>query len=230
MIRKTSSPLIQELLEVSKDISIIAGGIEESAEYGLFNAALLFEGGTVRTVHRKIYPPTYGMFEEMRYVSRGQGVMAWESAVGRIGVLICEDLWHLPLPYLLAQDGASVIIGIAASPTRIAPQENGLELGSENAENHKTYARLLSTYIVFCNRVGYEDGINFWGGSQIVSPGGEVLVRAKQFEEDLIFAEIDENEVRRARQFSRHFLDDDMYLLQRELKRISKNWQKLDSE
>ncbi|MBI3194348.1 MAG: hypothetical protein HYZ34_07780, partial [Ignavibacteriae bacterium] len=97
-----------------------------------------------------------------------------------------------------------------------------LEIGKENRENHKVYARLLSSYVVFCNRVGFEDGVNFWGGSEVISPSGEVVVQAKLFDEDLVFAEIDDNEVRRARQFSRHFLDDDLYLVRKELRRISK--------
>jgi predicted amidohydrolase len=71
--------------------------------------------------------------------------------------------------------------------------------------------------------VGYEDGVNFWGGSEVVAPNGEVVVQAKLFEEDIVFAEIKENEVRRARRFSRHFLDDDIHLVMRELKRISES-------
>ncbi len=218
---------IQPLLDESKDIAILAGGVEESADFGIYNAAFLFEHGVLRTVHRKVYPPTYGLFEELRYFSPGKSVASFDCSVGKLGVLICEDLWHLPLPYLLAQDGASVIIGLVASPTRLSPEESELEIGKENLENHKTLARMLSSYVVFCNRVGFEDGVNFWGGSEIVSPGGEVLVQAKLFDEDLVFTEIDTNEVRRARQFSRHFLDDDIHLVRRELLRISKTWRGL---
>ncbi|TAK59344.1 MAG: acyltransferase [Bacteroidetes bacterium] len=230
VLRKETSALLRPLVEESHEISILAGCVEESDDFGIYNAALLIEQGTVKTVHRKIYPPTYGMFEELRYFSPGKSVAAIQSRVGKIGVLICEDFWHLALPYVLAQDGASTIIGISASPTRIAPQESGFEMGRENLEHHKAYARLLSSYIVFCNRVGYEDGVNFWGGSEVISPGGEVTIKAKLFDEDLVFAEIVENEVRRARQSSRHFLDDDIHLVRRELRRISKEWRGLNRE
>ncbi len=209
------------LIAVSKTISILAGGVEESDAFRIFNTAFLFEDGSVRPVHRKVYPPTYGMFEEMRYFSRGDSVRAAESKVGKLGVLICEDLWHMSLPYVLALNGAQVIIGLAASPTRLAGSEEDLRISTANNENHKAYARLLSSYIVFCNRVGYEDGINFWGGSTIVSPLGELLCSARLFDEDLLVARIDENEVRRARQFSRHYLDDDPGLLMKELRRIT---------
>jgi predicted amidohydrolase len=162
------------------------------------------------------------MFEEMRYFSCGKSVRAFDTAFGRIGVLICEDLWHISLPYLLALDGAGIVIAIAASPTRVGGDQERLGAATLNTEHHKTYARLLSTYIAFCNRVGYEDGVNFWGGSQVVAPSGEVVVNAKMFEEDLVVATIDDNELRRARRFSRHFLDEDVRLVLGELERVVK--------
>ena len=221
-LRLPAKEKLQGLLKLSHDITILAGGIEESSEFGIFNSAFLFEHGKVRSVHRKTYPPTYGMFEELRYFSRGNTMRAFDSRVGRIGVLICEDLWHVPLPYILAQDGASVIIGIAASPTRLSGTEERAEIAQVNTEHHRSYARLLSCYVVFCNRVGFEDGINFWGGSEIVGPSGEILVQAKLYEEDLIFTDIQENELRRARRSSRHFLDDDPRVVIEELTRIYK--------
>jgi len=202
-----------QLLSLSKKISIIAGGVEESEEFGIHNSAFLIEKGKVSSVHRKLYPPTYGMFEEMRYFTAGKSVRAFESRVGRLGVLICEDLWHLPLPYILAKDGATMIITIAASPTRLSGETGHPAIARVNTEHHKAYARLLSSYIVFCNRVGFEDGVNFWGGSEVVDPHGEVVVQAKLFEEDMVFAEVREQEVRRARRLSRHFLDDNLHVV-----------------
>lgn len=213
---------LSELLKLSKQISIIAGGVEESTEYGIFNSAFLLEKGKAISIHRKLYPPTYGMFEELRYFSPGKTVRAFNSSVGRIGVLICEDLWHLPLAYILAEDDAKVIITIAASPTRLAGEKGRVAIAQVNTEHHKTYARLLSSYVIFCNRVGFEDGVNFWGGSEVIDPSGDIVVQAKLFEEDMVFAEIKENEVRRARRFSRHFLDDDERLVIAELDRIIK--------
>ena len=211
---------VAELVELGKKISIVAGGVEEGASFGLYNSAFLFEGGTWRSVHRKTYPPTYGMFEENRYFSSGASVRAFDCAAGRLGVLICEDLWHLPLPYLLAQDGATAILTLVASPTRISGKDPVPPIAAVNAEHHRAYARLLSVYIAFCNRTGFEDGVNFWGGSEIVAPDGSSVASAKLFEEDLIIGEIDDNELRRARRLSRHFLDDDTGLVLRELARL----------
>ena len=221
-LRPGLSPILKQLCTKSKNISIIVGGVEESPNFGLYNSAFLLEHGKNLATHRKVYPPTYGMFEEMRYFSSGRSVAAVNSRLGRVGILICEDLWHPSLPYLLAQDGAQVIFGLSASPSRLSGPSEQPEIATINTENHKVYARLLSTYLVFCNRVGFEDGVSFWGGSEVIDPNGLVLARAKLFEKDLIYAEIDDREVRRARQFSRHLLDEDVGMVMRELRRISR--------
>ena len=224
----TPPAALNPLLEISRSVSIIAGCVEEGPGYGLYNAALLFEKGTVRTVHRKVYPPTYGMFEELRYFSPGRAVRAFDCGSARIGVLICEDLWHLSLPYLLAADGATAIFTLVASPTRVVGTEERLPIAVANSENHRAIARLLSVHLLFCNRVGFDDGVGFWGGSEVVGPDGEVLASAKTFDEDLITAVLDENDIRRARRFSRHFLDDDLRLVQDELRRIMKQREEKD--
>lgn len=208
------------LLDLSRGISILAGGIEEGGSFGIYNSAFLFEDGTMRSVHRKTYPPTYGMFEEMRYFSRGNTVRAIDTRIGRIGVLVCEDLWHISLPYLLMLDGAEMIVSLTASPTRLGGDSETLRSAELNGEHHRTYARLLSVYLAFCNRVGFEDGVNFWGGSALIGPSGESKVTARLFEPDLVVAGVDEGELRRARRFSRHVVDEDPGLVLRELTRI----------
>jgi len=219
------TPVLKPLLDASRSgISIIAGAVEEGDSFGIYNAALLFENGQVRSVHRKVYPPTYGMFEEMRYFSSGRSVRAFDSQLGRLGVLVCEDLWHMSLPYILALDGARLIMVLTASPTRIGPEQEEFQAAVVNSENHKAYARLLSVYVAFCNRVGYEDGVNFWGGSQMVQPDGDVVGKARLFEEDLVLAEVHDDEIRRARRSSRHFLDENPEMVIEELRRIQREW------
>jgi predicted amidohydrolase len=208
---------LQPLIDASRSISILAGCVEEDESFRIYNSALLFEDGAVRVAHRKVYPPTYGMFEEMRYFAGGETVEPVVSKLGTLGVLVCEDLWHISLPYILAEAGAQVIITLVASPTRLGGDERELQTAIINGENHRAYARLLSSYIVFCNRVGYEDGVNFWGGSSIIGPDGDVIASAKLFDEDLLVSRIDDHEVRRARRFSRHFLDEDPLLVIKEL-------------
>ncbi len=217
-LRAESNKYFSELLKLSKQITIIAGGVEESNNFAIYNSAFLFEDGKIYSAHRKNYPPTYGMFEEMRYFSQGKDIRVFNSKFGRLGILICEDMWHISLPYILAHDGADVIISLTASPTRLSGTSEELAAANVNHEQHRTYARLLSTYVVFANRVGFEDGVNFWGGSQIVDPSGDAIAKAKLFEEDLIIANIEENEIRRARRFSRHFIDDSSEFTVQQLK------------
>jgi len=217
------SEILKPLREKSKKISIVCGGIEEDDNFGVFNSAFYLEEGVVKFTHRKVYPPDYGMFEEIRYFSKGKEADVHETKFGKLGVLVCEDLWHMSLPLLQALKGARIIIGIAVSPTRLSLNSKSKILKNYeiNSEQHKAYARLLSLYVVFCNRVGYEDGVNFWGGSEIIDPFGNVDNVAKFFDEDLIFSEINLNSVRRARHLARHFLDEDVNFLRNEVKLLN---------
>ena len=216
--------VLDKLKEKSKKISIICGLAEEDENYAIYNSGIFISDGEVKFSHRKVYPPTYGLFEEFRYFSRGKECKAHDTKFGKIGLLVCEDLWHLSLPYTVAMDGAQILIGIAASPTRLGTDydENKFKNYDINSEHHKTYARILSSYFVFSNRVGFEDGVNFWGGSEIVDPFGNILAAAKLFEEDIIYAEVNFEEVRRARHQARHFLDEDPDLTINNLKKIRK--------
>ncbi|MDP4219720.1 MAG: nitrilase-related carbon-nitrogen hydrolase [Bacteroidota bacterium] len=214
-----NSPLLNDLRELSKEITIICGGVERSKTGGVHNAAFVFEGGKCIHSHHKIYPPTYGIFEEERYFLAGNTARVIESQkLGRIGVLICEDLWHPSLPYMLAYQGAQMIVTIAASPTKLGiGADNSSEVPQNykiNSEHHVAYARLFSLYLAFVNRVGVEDGVNFWGGSEIVSPNGDILQRASFFDNDLIYVDIDPNAVLHAREYSRHMLDENLLLTQ----------------
>lgn len=217
----TPPAVLEPLLQTKNNPACIIGGVEESESFGIYNSAFLLDQGRLATVHRKVYPPTYGMFEELRYFSAGTRVRAFDSRFGRLGVLICEDLWHPSIPYLLTLDGARVIIALVASPTRLGGDTEELRSLEINRGNHQAYARLLSVYVVFCNRVGFEDGVNFWGGSSVIGPGGEMIAEAKAFEEDLVVADIDDEQIRRARRFSRHMLDENPQLTLQELQRIT---------
>jgi len=97
--------LLDKLKEKSKKISIICGLAEEDENFAIYNSGILISDGEIKFSHRKIYPPTYGLFEEFRYFSRGNECRAHDTKFGKIGLLVCEDLWHLSLPYTVAMDG-----------------------------------------------------------------------------------------------------------------------------
>ena len=205
----------------SEDIVIVLGGIEEDQRYGVYNSAFIFDGGSTQT-YRKMYPPDYGIFEEGRYFLSGSSAALIPTSLGRLGVLVCEDLWHPSLPLLQALDGAETLVVISASPTRMSPPGQPT-MYDINSEHHRALCRLLSVNMVYVNRVGYDDGVHFWGGSEAVDASGSVLAAGGGQDEQLLIADIPEHAVRSARRDSRHFLDEDPYLLQRELRRVLRN-------
>ena len=216
-----SDQLLEPLKSRSRRISIALGFVESGRNHGIYNSAMFLEDGAIKHIHRKVYPPTYGMFEEGRYFSQGTSAVAFDSKFGRFGILICEDVWHLSLPYLLALDGAEAILCPTASPTRLGGDKTSLSIADVNHEHHRAYARLLNVYMVFSNRVGMEDGVNFWGGSTVTDPHGTQIAGAKLFDEDMITAELDSKQVQRARRASRHFLDERPEIVLRALQKFS---------
>jgi predicted amidohydrolase len=216
------APQITRLKELSRRISIAVGLVEVSADYRFFNTALYLEEGEICHVHRKVYLPTYGLFDEQRYLARGERFRAFDTRFGRIGMLICEDMWHLSAPYILAMDGATTLICLSSGPGRgVSGTE---ELGSAAAWQKltSTTAMFLNCRVLYCNRVGYEDGINFWGGSEAVAPSGEVTTRGLLLEEDFVIAKVDEGALRRERIFSPMMRDENLVVTVNELRRIDR--------
>lgn len=214
------SPEISLLKKLSRDIAITVGFVEATPDYRFFNSALFLDNGKIVHCHRKVYLPTYGLFDEQRYMASGDRFRAFDTRFGRFGMLICEDLWHLSAPYILAMDGAATMICLSSSPGRGLTDDE--RLGSTIAWQRltATTATFLNARILYCNRVGYEDGINFWGGSEAVAPCGTSIARGKLMEEDLVFASINEGELRRERILSPLMRDENLPLTIRELQLI----------
>lgn len=217
---RIDSPEISRLIELSRDISIAIGFVEETDDYNFFNSALYLEGGEVRHLHRKVYLPTYGLFDEQRYLARGEQFRAFDTKFGRFGMLICEDMWHLSSSYILAMDGATTLICLSSSPSRGI---EGDSLGSATAWQKltSTTAMFLNCRVLYSNRVGYEDGVNFWGGSEYIAPSGESIISGSLLEEDFIIARVDEGSLRRERIFSPMMRDENLFVTMQELGRIA---------
>jgi predicted amidohydrolase len=190
------------LAEQAAGISAVVGFVEESDDHRLFISAALLEEGTVRAVTRKAYLPNYGLFDERRFFAGGERVAAVDSRLGvRLGISICEDFWHLPVPYLLALDGAQVLVNISSSPGRdvAAVVEGGLGTADAWRVLLRTYAMLTTCFLVYVNRVGVEESVTFWGGSEVIDPAGHTVFRAPLHEEGLFVVEVDPDELRRER-------------------------------
>jgi predicted amidohydrolase len=216
-----NSSEIAHLKKLSRELPFVAGLVEESADHRFFNSAMYFEDGEVRHVHRKVYLPTYGMFDEQRYFARGDRIRAFDSKFGRMALLICEDLWHPSTIYLAALDGALAVLCPSASPLRgIVDQQSQDDNARYWEMINRTYAETYSLFMIYGNRCGFEDGVGFWGGSEIVDPFGERIAKAKYYEEDYIVTDVAFEAVRRKRTMSPLLRDEDMDLTINELMRI----------
>ncbi|MCC6614901.1 MAG: carbon-nitrogen hydrolase [Anaerolineae bacterium] len=208
------------LLEQSKRLDIMFGFVHEDRRQRFYTSAAYLSGGECLHIHHKIYLPTYAMFDEGRYFDEGESARAFDTRFGRFGMAICEDFWHITTPYLLWMDGADVLLFQSASPSRGLDASDRLS-GSRWVELvNQAYGSFFTDYIIHCNRVGYEDGKNFWGGSTVVSPDGDFLAHAPYFDETLLVQQIDLNQIHRTRSRLPLLRDEQPQLMQRELSRI----------
>jgi len=228
---RLDAPELNHLKKQSQKIGILAGLVEETRAFRFHNSAVLFDRGEVVVVHRKVYLPTYGMFDEQRYFARGAEVRAFDSRFGRGAILICEDLWHPSTAYLAALDEALFILCPSASPLR------GVSEGHEQDDNarywemiNRFYATTFSVSLAYANRVGFEDGIGFWGGSEILDASGERIAKARYYEPDLAIAEIRPKVARRRRIAAPLLRDEDLDLTINELLRIRGRATRLDAK
>jgi len=157
----------------------------------------------IRHVHRKVFLPTYGVFDEERFVEAGREVRAFDLGWGRCAAVVCEDAWHSLVPAIAALDGAQVLVVVSASPARgIGPQAEG---GTRPASVRRwdAIARQVAAehgiFVVLSQLVGFEGGKGFPGGSVVAGPGGEIIGGAPLFEDALVRLSLDLGEISRVR-------------------------------
>jgi predicted amidohydrolase len=196
---RLDGPRMKELRALSSELDVVLGAVVEEPDHRYFNASLYLSRGELVHVHRKVYLPTYGMFDEQRYLASGDRFRSFQTAYGRMGILVCEDVWHLSSAYILSLEGVDVIICPSASPGRGVTTDE--RLGTAESYNLvcRTYAQFLTTFFLYCNRVGYEDGANFWGGSMAIGPNGDIIAKYDDADEALVVATLDLGELRRQR-------------------------------
>ena len=216
----SNDPVFRPLLETSKKVDIMVGFVEEDIRNRFYISAAYLSRGEILHVHRKVYLPTYGLFDESRFFAWGDALEAFDTPFGRLGMLICEDFWHASPPYLLWLDCADILLFQSASPGRGLTHEAELDTAHWVDHINRAYASLFTSFVVHCNRVGFEDGLNFWGGASVYDPNGKVMLRAPQYQETLAMCEIDLNELHRSRARLPLLRDERTALVQRELNRI----------
>lgn len=199
---RLDDPRLAGLAQAARGLSAVVSFVEESPDHRLFIAAALLEDGEVRHVHRKVFLPTYGLFDERRFFAPGDVVRATPSRLGvGVGLAVCEDFWHVSTPELLALDGAHLLINVSSSPGRdlASTHEVGLGTAASWRTLMRTYAQLTTSFVVFCNRVGVDESLSFWGGSEVIGPTGAQVFGAPMFEEGLFTCDVALGDVRRER-------------------------------
>jgi len=211
---------IQALASASRSTGVIAGFVEKTPGLLYYNAAGCFVSGSLAHVHRKVYLPTYGMFDEGRYFAAGDSFQTFDAPWGRTGLLVCEDFWHLTSSWLLSLQGMETLVVISAGPAKGVDSSAELRSHAIWLELGKVVARQLAVWVVFVNRIGYEEGWAFQGGSFVCSPSGDVVASARLLKEDLVVAALSRAPLRKARLSTPLARDEKLDLVRREMERI----------
>lgn len=203
-------------------VLVAIGFVEETAEHRYCNSVALLRDGALVGLHRKVYLPTYGLFDEGRFTRAGDRIRTVEAGepIGRIGLSVCEDFWHPSIPMLQAQDGAALLVNVAAGPSRAPGSAAGMAAIGGWHKMQDTYALLGTVPLAFCNRVGNEEGLTFWGGSRVVAADGSTVVEAALWEEALVVGTLDTDDLRMQRYGLPILADERLELVRRELDRI----------
>ena len=217
---RLEDPIIRELGELAQRLDVVVGAVIEEPDHRYFNASLYFSHGQLAHLHRKVYLPSYGMFDEQRYFAAGDRFRSFKTDFGRAGILVCEDIWHLSSAYILSLEGADMIICPSASPGRGITTDERLGTAESYGLVCRTYAQFLTTFFLYCNRVGYEDGANFWGGSMAIGPNGDIIAQEEDADEALVLASLDLGDVRRQRLANPLLRDEKLELTINELRRV----------
>jgi predicted amidohydrolase len=201
---------------------VAVGFVEETDDHRYGNSVALLRDGDLIGLHRKVYLPTYGLFDEGRFTRAGDRIRTVQvgEPIGRVGLSVCEDFWHPSLPMLQALDGASLLVNVAAGPSRAPGSSAGLQAIEGWHKMQDTYALLGTVALAFCNRVGNEEGLTFWGGSRMVAADGSTVAQAPLWEEALVVGTLETDDLRMQRYGLPLLADERLELVRRELDRI----------
>lgn len=216
------SEIITAIRNAAQDMDVVFGFVEESRRHRVFNSGVYVERGRLLHTHRKVYLPTYGLFDEQRYFASGHRIQAFDTErLGRVGLLVCEDFWHLSAAAIMQAEEVDVLICISNSPGR---NVEGGEFGTKRVYDHvsRAYAILLGAVVVVVNRVGFEDGLCYWGSSRVIGPDGTLIAEAPQLDESLTIADVDLEEIRRTRATTPLARDERLLLTLEELQRVKR--------
>ena len=183
---------VNKITKATTSITAIVGFVHKDGD--IFNSAALLHNGKMIDVYSKTYLPNYGVFDEDRYFQVGKENFIFTLKSTPIGLSICEDLWYPgdPIRTQALYGGAELIVNISSSPYHAGKSTFRDKMISTRASDNMAM-------VAYCNLVGGQDELVFDGGSLIIDQKGELIVRGKQFEEDLVLADLDMEAVFRMR-------------------------------
>jgi NAD+ synthase (glutamine-hydrolysing) len=219
-IDPVKSPVMERLRAASRGVDVALGFMAETSKGIFHNAAAYLGGGEIIHLHRKVFLPTGGMFDEAKFFARGRDFTAFDTRFGRAGLMICRDFLSLASSYLLFAGGAEIMIVISAAPGRGMSEEPGFATTRMWELMGEAVSYFCTSFVIYCNRVGFEDGKAFAGGSFVFSPSGKLMFKAPEIDEELAFVDLDLGEIRRARERWTFKRDDLPELIHHSLGRI----------
>lgn len=212
---------LQQIVRASRGIAASVGFVERTRDHRIYNSAAFIENGEIIKIHRKVYLPTYGIFDDGRYFAAGSDFTAFDTSFGRCGILICEDAWHLGSSYLLFLQNVDLIICMSASPGRGITEKGEVSSVRSWDTVLEALSGLFQTYVIYCNRTGVEDGITFFGGSRVFDPFGTVIARMDNHTNATVSVNINDGALRRARLFAPLRRDERPELMLAQLRKIT---------
>jgi len=215
-----NNPYFNDFKELSQEMAFVIGFVEEKDNGLIFNSAAYFAEGELLQIHRKVFLPTYGMFEEAKFFAQGKNFHTFKTPFGKTGMMICYDFLHYGASYLLFCGGAEMIIAISSAPGRGYAEEQTYATCHMWELMGETISRFSQAFVLYCNRVGFEDGKAFAGGSFIYNPAGNLIKKASYTDEELMIQEIDLEEVRAMRRLWPYQRDNKPEVILQALKRI----------
>ncbi|MFQ5959913.1 MAG: nitrilase-related carbon-nitrogen hydrolase [Candidatus Methylomirabilales bacterium] len=216
---------LQPIADASRKIDIVIGLAERGlvSHYNRYNSAFYYAEGSLLYRHRKLFLVNYSVFEEAKHYVPGNNLQAFDGRLGRLCLLVCNDMWHASAPYIGALDGAEFLITPSASAR--GTLKDHLDIPQTWDHMIRAYSGMMGFYTVFVNRVGVrkdpEGDHIYWGGSAIIDPRGEVVVQAPYDEEALVYGEVDLEQVAQQRFKAPILRDARLWILRQEINRLA---------
>lgn len=224
-INPQKDPVFTKITALSHGMAVVFGFVEEGEDGLIYNSSAFLSQGQTLHIHRKVFLPTYGMFEEGKFFAQGKNFRTFSTAFGKAGMMICYDFLHYGASYLLFAGGSGLNIIISAAPGRGVANDQSFSTSSMWELMGKTISRFSSAFVFYCNRVGLEDGKVFAGGSFIYNPGGTLIAQSPYVDEDFLVADIDLEEIKSFRKKWPYRRDDKPEIILEALKRIVKDYE-----